>query len=152
MIVHLSTLHHQSNLYVIKKNWFDLIGCMDYTQLELGSNLCSFVLCFPYSVLTGLTQLPLWLRAFETSKGIQTTGRHWKWWNTSAEERRTFFILAKWHTCFVLAVNHHSSLLLSTYPAPNSYILQVVEVMFYWFIFPRFELKPNLWYSLLTLN
>jgi hypothetical protein len=52
----------------------------------------------------------------------------------------------------VLAVNHHSSLLLSTYPAPNSYILQVVEVMFYWFIFPRFELKPNLWYSLLTLN
>ena len=25
--------------------------------MELGSNLCCFVLCFPYSVLTGLTQV-----------------------------------------------------------------------------------------------
>ena len=29
VIVHISTLHHQSNLYAIKKNWFDLVGCMD---------------------------------------------------------------------------------------------------------------------------
>jgi hypothetical protein len=44
-------------------------------------------------------------------------------------------ILVKWQMCFVLVVNHHSSLLLSSNQAPTSYNHQVVEVMFFFHVF-----------------
>ena len=45
---YVSTLHYQLDLCDNEElNW---LGCMDYTQMELGSNLRCLVFCFPDSV------------------------------------------------------------------------------------------------------
>ncbi len=47
---------------------------------------------------------------------------------------------------FVLAVNYHSFLLLSSYSSTTSYILHAVEVMFHCSVFPCFSPKFILFY------
>ena len=76
-----------SQIYVMMKNWIDLVGCMDQSQMEVWFNLCCFVF---FLIQSDWLDSSSWLCAFETRKAIQTTGPHWKWWNTSAVVRRAF--------------------------------------------------------------